>query len=91
MLLKIKFQFININEHYWLGIILKKKKKLLLVVGHSSWWKKKKHRNESTIILKKYKREGWKLEKVSRIQQNGDSVETRDFKEYFLFKEIRRD
>ena len=42
------------------------------------------------IILKKYKREGWKLEKVSRIQQNGDSVETRDFKEYFLFKEIRR-
>ena len=73
------------------GHYIEKKKKLLLVVGHSSWWKKKKYRNESTIILKKYKREGWKLEKVSRIQQNGDSVETRIFKEYFLFKEIRRD
>ncbi len=91
MLLKIKFQFININEHYWLGIKLKKKKKLLLVVGHSSWWKKKKHRNESTIILKKYKREGWKLERVSWIPKNKGSVETREFKEYFLFKEIRRD
>tara|TARA_A100001011_G_scaffold368878_1_gene423625 strand:- start:170 stop:436 length:267 start_codon:yes stop_codon:yes gene_type:complete len=87
LLLKIKFQFININEHYWLGIKLKKKKKLLLVVGHSSWWKKNKHRNESTRILKKYKREGWKLEKVSCIPKNKGSVETRDFKEYSLFKD----
>jgi hypothetical protein len=69
-----------------LGIILKKKK-LLLVVGHSSWWKKKKHRNESTVILKKYQRKGWKLEKVNLVVNNRRSVETRYFKEYFLFKE----
>ena len=66
---------------------MKKKKKLLLVVGHSSWWKKNKHRNESTRILRKYKREGWKLEKINWVSKNKGSVETRDFKEYSLFKD----
>ena len=89
MLLKIKNQFINIKYFSLLEIILLKKK-LILVVGHSSWWKKKKHRSERTRILKKYRMEGWKLERVSWVPKNKGSVETRDFKEYFLFKEIRR-
>tara|TARA_B100000524_G_scaffold156670_1_gene79396 strand:- start:269 stop:481 length:213 start_codon:yes stop_codon:yes gene_type:complete len=62
------------------------KKKLVLVVGHSSWWKRNKHRNESTIILKEHKFKGWKLKKVEKIDKDEDSIETRDFKKYFLLK-----
>ena len=61
-------------------------KKLILVVSHSSWWKRKKYRKETFLILKKYKKHGYKLKKIKNLEQNPLTIDSRVFKEYFLLK-----
>ena len=61
-------------------------KKLILVVSHSSWWKRKKYRKETFSILKKYKDDGYKLKKITNLEQNPLTIDSRVFKEYFLLK-----
>ena len=62
------------------------RKKLTLVVSHSSWWKNKKYRKETFNILKKYKKDGYKLIKTKRIKHNPLTIDSRVFKEYLLSK-----
>ena len=63
-----------------------KTKELILTTGHSSWWKNKKYRRESSKILKKHRKEGWRLMKIEDLKKNYETIDTRFFKKYYFFK-----
>lgn len=61
-------------------------KEIVLVIGNSSWWKGVKHRKESSIKLKKYKKLGWKLKVKRDVEKSENSIDTRKFQKYILYK-----
>lgn len=60
-------------------------KELQLITRNSSWWKQKKYRKESALILKTYRKNGWKLTKKKELVNN-QNKDTRTFSVYFLKK-----
>ena len=64
----------------------KYQKVITLVVGNTSWWKNKKHRKESADILKKIKKNGWKIKKKENIEKNANEINSNCYRKYMLIK-----
>ena len=64
----------------------KYQKVITLVVGNTSWWKNIKHRKESAEILKKIKKNGWKIKKKENIEKNANEINSNFYRKYMLIK-----
>ena len=61
------------------------KKKIMLIVGSTSWWKSLKYRKEAATKLKNI-RKGWKLKKKEIYKPSKDTIDTKIYKKYYLYK-----
>ena len=64
----------------------KYQKVITLVVGNTSWWKNIKHRKESAEILKKIKKNGWRIKKKENIEKNANEINSNFYRKYMLIK-----
>ncbi len=60
-------------------------REIKIEVGSSSWWKNKKIRKEAAQKLKIIKK-NWKLKKVEYIKGHEDSIDTKIYKKYYLYR-----
>ncbi len=60
-------------------------KEVILIVGSTSWWKNIKLRKEAAQNLKLLKKE-WKLRKIETVRKHEDSIDTKIYKKYYLYK-----
>ena len=61
------------------------KKEISLVVGSTSWWKNKKYRKEASKQIKSLRKK-WKIVKVGEKDSLNDSIDTKIYKKYYLYK-----
>ena len=61
------------------------KKEIILAVGSSSWWKNIKIRRESALKLKVIRKK-WKLRRKVLLMSKKDSIDTKIYKKYHLYK-----
>ena len=61
------------------------KKEIILAVGSSSWWKNIKIRRESALELKVIRKK-WKLSRKEFLTSNKNSIDTKIYKKYYLYK-----
>ena len=61
------------------------KKEIILAVGSSSWWKNIKIRRESALKLKVIRKK-WKLRRKVLLMSNKNSIDTKIYKKYYLYK-----
>ena len=59
---------------------------ITLVVGNSSWWKNQKYRKESADVLKKIKKNGWRIKKKENIEKNENEINSNCYRKYMLIK-----
>ena len=64
-----------------------KKKEIILVVKNTSWWKEKKYRRKTAEELRKFRKQGWKLNNKKIMDSKLKTVNTNIFKKYFFVKE----
>ena len=57
----------------------------MLIVGSTSWWKNLKYRKEAATKLKNL-RKGWKLKKKEFYKPSKDTIDTKIYKKYYLYK-----
>jgi len=62
------------------------KKIIILETGNTSWWKSKKYRNESSLKLLELRNLGWKLERVRKIKKSNETIDTKIYQKYYLYK-----
>ena len=60
-------------------------KEVILIVGSTSWWKNIKLRKEAAQNLKLLKKK-WKLRKIEMVRKHEDSIDTKIYKKYYLYK-----
>ncbi|MFL2660536.1 MAG: hypothetical protein ACJ0G4_01145 [Alphaproteobacteria bacterium] len=60
-------------------------KEIIVAVGSTSWWKNRKLRSEAAQKLKLLKRE-WKLKKIESLRMHEDSIDTKIYKKYYLYR-----
>ena len=61
------------------------KKEIILAVGSSSWWKNIKIRRERALKLKVIRKK-WKLRRKVLLMSKKDSIDTKIYKKYYLYK-----
>jgi len=61
------------------------KKEIILAVGSSSWWKNNKIRRESALELKVIRKK-WKLSRKVLLMSKKNSIDTKIYKKYYLYK-----
>ena len=61
------------------------KKEIILPVGSSSWWKSIKIRKESALELNVIRKK-WKLSRKVLLMSKKNSINTKVYKKYYLYK-----